>query len=189
MEKKPHKQGAGDEASNWLKRVAESGDRAAFIALFNYFAPRLKSYLLRQGLSRQAADDLVQEVMFQVWRSAAQFDAKKARASTWIYTIARNRLIDQRRRQKNSPIAAEVPVADEAGYEIQPDLERRSEDARVRQAIAALPPEQRTLVEESYFDGQSHSRIAESRHLPLGTVKSRLRLAMQRLRENLRGET
>ena len=179
---------SADEAAGWLKRIAEKGDKAAFISLFDYFAPRIKSFLRRQGLEPAQAEDLAQDVMFQIWRRAAQFDPSKARASTWIYTIARNRLIDERR--KNRPMGVQLPETDivEGSDAPMHEMEMGAEGARIRAAMSDLPPEHRDLIEESYFNEYSHSAIAEKRNLPLGTVKSRLRLALKHLRKNLGGE-
>lgn len=186
---KPSK--TADEAAEWLKRIAQSGDKSAFVALFNYFAPRLKTWMRRQNLTAAEAEDLVQDVMFQLWQRAAQFDEKKARASTWIYTIARNRLIDVRRKEKSSGHYLASPLSDGADPgtdEPQKLMELGADRAQIQKALAGLPPEQRDLIEESYFNDQSHGDIAAQHHLPLGTVKSRLRLALKHLRKNLGGE-
>jgi RNA polymerase sigma-70 factor (ECF subfamily) len=191
MKKQPPPSSAkrADEAAAWLQRIAAKGDKAAFIALFDYFAPRVKSYLIRQGLNPPLADDLTQDVMFQVWRRAAQFDESRARASTWIYTIARNRMIDQRRKERSGGVILKDIEQENPAYEPQNDVETASDNARLRQAITKLPPEQRKLIEQSYFDDQSQRDISARTNIPLGTVKSRIRLALARLKDTLKGET
>ena len=161
--------------------IAESADRAAFAALFNQFAPRVKSYLLRLGANAAAAEELAQETMLAVWRKAALFDPARAGASTWIFTIARNLRIDAIRRER-APPAAEDPT----DFEPQPPADAvvvsAEREERVRLALKSLPAEQVQIVELSFFSDEPHSVIAERLDLPLGTVKSRLRLAMGRMR-------
>jgi RNA polymerase sigma factor (sigma-70 family) len=184
---------AAPDVNDWLRRMALNNDKAAFIALFHHFAPRVKAYLRRQGLDSANADDLTQDVMLQVWSRAAQFDPAKARASTWIYTIARNRLIDVWRKQKNSPVEfhdpsalpedvpAETPLAQQV-------VETGQDSDQLHAALAHLPEAQRDMIEESFFKDRSHHMIARARKIPLGTVKSRLRLALERLRLQLKKE-
>lgn len=178
-----------DDASQWLMAVGQKQDRTAFIALFNYFAPRVKAYLRRQGLDSASAEDMAQDVMLQVWKRASSFDAGKARASTWIFTIARNRLIDAWRQNKNQPLEllGEAPLPDET-YMPSDSVEAAQDSALVREAVALLPEEQRAMIEESYFAERSHRLIARARKIPLGTVKSRLRLALEHLRKRLKQE-
>lgn len=168
-----------------LVAVAERRDRVAFDALFGFFAPRVKAYLMRLGTAALEAEELAQEVLITVWRRAETFDARQASASTWIFTIARNRRIDALRRRRpevdpNDPMF--VPDAEPA-----PDaaVETAEREDRLRQALKVLPGEQRELLDRAFFAGQSHSEIAEATKLPLGTVKSRLRLAFGRLRRML----
>lgn len=168
--------------------VAQRRDRRAFEELFAFFAPRVKAYLMRLGTLRLEADELAQEVMITVWRRAETFDARQASASTWIFTIARNRRIDALRRRRpeldpNDPmfVPDPEPAADAA-------IETAEREDRLRVALKTLPSEQRDLLDRAFFVGQSHSEIAEATKLPLGTVKSRLRLAFGRLRKLLEGE-
>ena len=171
-----------------IESIAETKNREAFAALFAHFAPRLKGYLMRLGSSDGQAEEVAQEAMLSVWRKAHLFDRKKAAASTWIFTIARNRRIDILRRQKFPDIDPEDPV-------LVPELPSRPDDeviaARqdeaVRAALEKLPPEQRELVRLAFYNGWAHSKIAAETNLPLGTVKSRLRLAFSRLRNELDG--
>ena len=172
-----------------IEDIAAHKSKAAFKKLFEYFAPRLKGYLMRLGSSEAQAEELVQDVMLTVWRKAALFDRRKAAASTWLFTIARNRRIDILRREKYPELDPEDPalVPDE---EVQPDdavimAERKAE---VQSAMATLPVEQVELVKLAFYKGWSHSEIAKETGLPLGTVKSRLRLSFTRLKEALDGK-
>ena len=172
-----------------IEDIAAHKSKAAFKKLFEYFAPRLKGYLMRLGSSEAQAEELVQDVMLTVWRKAALFDRRKAAASTWLFTIARNRRIDILRREKYPELDPEDPalVPDE---EVQPDdavimAERKAE---VQSAMATLPEEQVELVKLAFYKGWSHNEIAKETGLPLGTVKSRLRLSFTRLKEALDGK-
>ncbi|MHA6327157.1 sigma-70 family RNA polymerase sigma factor [Roseivivax sp. CAU 1753] len=154
---------------------------ASFASVFRHFAPRLKAFLMRSGLNPALSEEVVQDVMQTVWRKADQFDPARASVSTWIYTIARNRRIDVLRRH-NRPEPEELPW----GPEEEPDqadvIGLKQESQTLRDALAALPDKQRILVEKAYFGDLSHSEIAAETGLPLGTIKSRIRLALDRLR-------
>lgn len=168
------------------EKVAESGDKAAFAELFDHFAPRLKAYLMRLGMGAGEAEELAQEVMLVLWRKAALFDPRKSSLSTWIFRVARNRRIDALRRDRSGSLDENDPMlwpepADAPDEAV--DAERR--DARIRLAMEALPAEQLELVRMAFFLGLSHSQIAERTALPLGTVKSRIRLAFARLKSAL----
>ena len=188
VEKDPGKASDTAHFADLIESIAETKDRDAFKALFVHFAPRLKGYLMRLGASDGQAEEVAQEAMLTVWRKAALFDRKKAAASTWIFTIARNRRIDILRRQKFPEIDADDPT-------LVPDMPARPddeviglrEDEVVRAALDTLSPEQRELVRLAFYNGWSHSKIAADTNLPLGTVKSRLRLAFARLRNELEG--
>jgi RNA polymerase sigma-70 factor (ECF subfamily) len=171
--------------SEMIAGIAARTDRQAFIGLFSHFAPRVKSYMLRLGCSPSQAEELAQETLLTVWRKAATFDPAKAAPSTWIFTIARNLRIDALRRERRpepAPDPSEAPDADPA-----PDaaLAASQSEGRVRHAMLILPAEQAEVVRLSFFSDKPHSEIAAELGLPLGTVKSRLRLAMGRLREEL----
>ena len=177
---------AESSAEELMTAVAERRDRKAFVQLFEMFGPRVKAYLIRQGADQASADDLVQDVMLTVWRRAAQFDRNKASVSTWVFIIARNRRIDCLRRAKRPEIDPNDPVLvrepdDPADHVV--DAAQRGE--RLHAAVAQLPGEQEKLLRLAYFEDKSHSVIAEELQLPLGTVKSRLRLAMAKLRAAL----
>jgi RNA polymerase sigma-70 factor (ECF subfamily) len=174
------------EASALITRIASSRDRQAFAVLFAYYFPRVKAYLLRVGAPSNASEELAQETMLRVWRKAESYDPDAAAASTWIFVIARNLRIDWLRGERNAdrhtPDPSEEPDAPATGEAIA-ILQERS--ARVRQALGALSAEQARIIELFYFDDHPHSEIARMLGVPLGTVKSRIRLAVQRLRVEL----
>ena len=174
------------ELNALLVAVGRTRDRTAFASLFTHFAPRLKSYLMRLGAGSGQAEDLAQEAMLILWRKADQFDPAKAAAATWAFTIARNLRVDALRREKRPEIDASDPalVADDAP-QADDAIARTQEDAKLRDALTELPREQIEVVELSFFADKPHSVIASELGLPLGTVKSRLRLAMARLRSAL----
>jgi RNA polymerase sigma factor (sigma-70 family) len=170
--------------------VASDGDRAAFARIFAFYGPRVKAYLRRLGAEDAAAEDLTQDVMLTIWRRAGQFDRTRAALGTWVYTIARNKRIDALRRERRPDYDPEDPAL---VAEIDPaprgDQVAEAEQARrvVMAAVAQLPAEQAELLRIFYFEEKPHSQIAEELGLPLGTVKSRLRLAMAKLRLLLNG--
>ncbi|WP_417409589.1 sigma-70 family RNA polymerase sigma factor [Hoeflea sp.] len=169
--------------------VAERRDQTAFAELFDYFAPRIKSYLLRLGMETGQAEELTQEVMIVLWHKAALFDPVKSSLSTWLFRIARNRRIDAFRRDKSALLDADDPALQPSQPESADDIvEAEERDERVRKAMLDLPEEQAVLVKQAFFLGRSHSQIAEDTGLPLGTVKSRIRLAFSRLRRSLEGD-
>ncbi|MCE9522867.1 MAG: sigma-70 family RNA polymerase sigma factor [Alphaproteobacteria bacterium] len=169
--------------------IALRGDRGAFAALFKHFAPKIKGYLIKIGTDRGQAEELTQEVMLTVWRKAATFDRSQASVSTWLFTIARNRRIDAVRRERRPEIDLSDPmlVPDEP-VAADDQLDAAERDERVARALKTLPKEQADLVHEAFYLAKSHSEIADQTNIPLGTVKSRLRLAFGRLRKALEGE-
>lgn len=166
-----------------LSRVA-GGDRDAFGDLFTRYAPKVKSYLMRLGARAPVAEDLAQDVLISVWRRAASFDPAKGKPSTWVFVIARNAWIDRLRREKIELAYNTENPPSEVSEDEAPDAvaARADEAARVADALACLPDEQRQVVLMSFFEERPHSEIAERLALPLGTVKSRLRLALIKLR-------
>ena len=172
------------ELNALLARVAATRDRAAFAALFDHFAPRVKSYLLRLGASPALAEDLAQEALLSLWRKAHLFDPAKASAATWLFTIARNLRIDAIRREKRPELHPEdfMPEADAAA---DVGMVQAYDEDRLRLALKQLPADQIQVVELSFFADKPHSQIAAELDIPLGTVKSRLRLAMARLKRGM----
>jgi RNA polymerase sigma-70 factor, ECF subfamily len=181
---------SADDTRRWLKAVAEQQDREAFGRLFQHFAPRIASFMERSGLNAAEAEEISQETMVIVWRKAALYDPAQAGASTWVFTIARNLRVDLARKMSRTSagIAAmrELPARLEISVE---DIALASErDARVRSAMATLSPEQATVLRLSFFAEKPHAEIARELSLPLGTVKSRTRLAMAKIRAILEQE-
>ena len=176
--------GGGEDLGGLMARVA-SGDRLAFRALFERAAPKVKAYLQRLGSVPAAAEDLTQDVFLTVWRRAASFDPAKAGVMTWIFVIARNRRIDSLRREASTVTYGIAPPADD-GEDEEPSAHDHAaageEERRLRRAVAQLPPEQLAVITASYWQEDAHGAIAEALGIPLGTVKSRLRLALTRLR-------
>lgn len=168
-----------------LTRIRDHKDQQAFVRLFEHFAPRLKGFLMKSGASEAMAEECTQEVMVTLWNKAHLFDPTRASAATWIFTIARNRKIDMLRKQKH-PEPEDLPW----GPEPEPDqadvIALQQETRRMTEALNALPEKQRVLVERAYFGNLSHSEIAAETGLPLGTIKSRIRLALDRLRHELK---
>ncbi|AMN51532.1 MULTISPECIES: sigma-70 family RNA polymerase sigma factor [Stappiaceae] len=176
--------------SDLIVKVAEDRDKAAFIELFDHFAPRLKGYLMKQGADEALAEEVAQDVMMTLWRKADLFDPKKSNASTWLFRVARNRRIDRIRRQKSAALDPEDPSLHPTPLpDIAEEMDAKLREKRVRAALSQLPEEQRNVVRLAFFAGQSHSEIAEHTGLPLGTVKSRIRLAFGRLRQLLETDT
>jgi RNA polymerase sigma-70 factor (ECF subfamily) len=166
-----------------VQLIAAHQDRAALAALFNLFGPRVKSMMLKLGAGEALAEDLVQETFLTVWRKAALYSSQRGAAGTWIFTIARNLRIDQLRRQSNRPyedlekvmLASDAPLGSVL-------VEQNQVIARVTAALDTLSAEQRDVVRLSFIHDMPHAQIAETTGIPLGTVKSRLRLAYERLR-------
>ncbi len=167
-----------------LQKVATSRDIDAFRKLFEAYGPRVKAYMMRQGADAAVAEDLAQETLLMVWRKAGLYSDEKGSATTWIFTIARNLRIDRLRRE-----VAWQPLPENQDEEASDDpspeelLSERQRRDRVQAVLAELPPDQSEVVGLSYTQGLSHSEIAERLGLPLGTVKSRMRLAYQKIRE------
>jgi RNA polymerase sigma-70 factor (ECF subfamily) len=172
-----------------VEAIAAHADRAAFARVFTYYAPRVKGYLLRLGLEAAQAEELSQEVMVAVWRKAASFDRRQASVATWIFRIARNRRIDVFRRDQYARLDANEPMFQPAA-ETAPDAaaEAGQREVQIRRALAELPEDQRVLVRDHFYEDLSHSQIAEKTGLPLGTVKSRLRLAFAKLKLRLEAD-
>lgn len=169
-----------------LIAIGQDQDPTAFKRLFADLAPRLKYFLIKGGMIESAAEDVMQETMMKVWRKAALFDSSKASASTWVYTIARNVKIDRLRKERRPEPDPEdpcfVPDGPETGEQA---VSRKQDRERIQKAMALLPPEQMTIIKMSFFEEKSHGEIAELLGVPLGTVKSRIRLAFGKIRAEL----
>ena len=164
--------------------VAERRDKVAFAHLYDHFGPRVVAYLRRLGTDQAAAEDLAQDVMLTVWHRAQTFDPGKAAVSTWIFTIARNRRIDVLRKERRPEFDPNDPaLVGAAPTAADQQLAADQEAVRLRAVIDGLPSEQAELLRLAYFQDKSHGMIAEQLNLPLGTVKSRLRLAMAKLQD------
>jgi RNA polymerase sigma-70 factor (ECF subfamily) len=173
---------------HWARLIGQIAlqDRAAFAELFSHFAPRIKTFMQRSGLSEAQAEEMAQEAMLTVWRKASLFDQDAASAATWIFTIARNLRIDAFRRERRGGVAAASDI--EIEFQVDdaplPDARLASSEieTRVRRAMTSLSGDQVRVIELSFFEEKAHAEIAKILEIPLGTVKSRLRLAMNRLR-------
>lgn len=173
-----------DEWSECLTLIAEKQDRAAFTRFFRHFAPLIKAFALSGStMSQMHADELVQEVMLKTWQKAKAFNPEKAAASTWVYTIARNCRTDMfRRLQKfDTPLAAEDFTPESESEEPFSMLQSKRGSEKIRELMAGLPSDQAQILAKVYMEGKSHAEAAGELDLPLGTVKSRVRLAIQKL--------
>ena len=179
---------ASEQASDLVVAIAERQDREAFAALFTLFAGRIKAWVMRAGAPAEIAEEIAQETLLTVWRKASLYDPARATVSAWVFTIARNVRIDRLRKDMRARqhLQYELIECDQEEPD-RPDglLDAAQREARVRTALESLPEEQVRIVRLSFFDGRPHSEIAEHLGIPLGTVKSRLRLAMGRLRQSL----
>ena len=173
--------------TTWMLAVRDQRDKAAFARLFDHFGPRLRGMLMRSGVSAAQAEDIAQDVMLSVWRKAASFNPERADVAGWVFQIARNRKIDIIRRERR-PVPEDLsePTIDEADGEQIVALEQ--EAAKLRAALSALSPEQRSVVERAYIGDLTHAEIQAETGLPLGTIKSRIRLGIERLRHELKGD-
>lgn len=180
-----------EELIEWMQSVAARSDKQAFAALFKYFAPRVKGFLMRSGSNEALAEELAQETMVVIWCKASSFDAGRAGLSTWVFTIARNLRISHFRRTKLSVRFDEDDLwsADQlaADADVAPDdrLFGEQRELGLRRAMSALPADQARVLRMSFFEDHAHARIAQELGIPLGTVKSRIRLAVKQLRRAL----
>ena len=177
---KPH-----DDLAELLHRIALHKDRKAFQDLFETMAPKLKAFVMKAGVTESLAEEVVQESMLAVWRKAGTFDAKKASAATWLFTIVRNKRIDIQRKSSNREISSEdlYPGEQEADESAPPDeqvSEKKQADI-LKSMLKNLPPEQLQVVYKVYYEDKTHATVAEEMGLALGTVKSRIRLALAKL--------
>lgn len=174
------------ELTEWMLAVRDKQDRSAFGKLFDYFAPRLTGVAIRSGLGRPAAEDVAQEVMLTVWRKAHLYDPHRAQVSAWIFQIARNRRIDLVRKE-NRPVPEEIKMAEDVEDDASQIMAVEQEAGILKTAISRLKPDQRDMIEKAYLGELSHKDISDQTGLALGTVKSRIRLGLDRLRHELKG--
>ena len=173
-----------------LCRIAEDRDESAFREVYVHVAPSIKRYMMSKGADGATAEELAQEALARVWNKAHSFRPSRGNATTWIFGIARNLRIDRIRRERVWLFSQELPE----NHDEQPSPEKSPEElasesermARVREAVAQLPEDQRQVIALSFIDGLSHSEISARLDLPLGTIKSRIRAAYQNLRPLLR---
>ncbi|MBD3764031.1 MAG: sigma-70 family RNA polymerase sigma factor [Rhodobacterales bacterium] len=165
-------------------RVRDHGDTQAFAALFRHFAPRVKAFLMKSGAGAALAEECAQDVMATLWQKAHLFDPARASVATWVFTIARNRRIDTLRKARR-PEPEDLPWGPEPEPDQADAFELAEDTRRLGEALAQLPEKQRALIERAYFGDLSHTEIAAETGLPLGTIKSRIRLALDRLRQSM----
>lgn len=165
--------------------VRDHRDRSAFAALFDYFGPRLKGFIMRSGVTSHQAEEIVQDVMLTIWRKAAMFDPHRAQVSAWIYQIARNRQIDIARKESR-PVPEELKEEPGAEPDASQILAMDQEARQLKQALAKLSPEQSEIIEKAYLGELTHQEISAQTGIPLGTIKSRIRLGLERLRHELK---
>ncbi len=169
-----------------LLAVAEREDRQAFADLFRHFGPRVRAYLLRAGGDAGRVDDVLQETFAAVWRRAGLYDSRRATAAAWIFAIARNRRIDAFRRERRPEFDPEDPAfRPDPPPDGEETVATQERSKAVRAALAALSDEQREVLRLSFYEGETYAAIAIRLGIPLGTVKSRVRLAFGRLRAEL----
>lgn len=168
-----------------MNRIRDDKDRQAFAELFGHFAPRVKGFLMKSGADATLAEECAQEVMATVWLKAHMFDSSRASVATWIFTVARNRKIDILRKEKR-PDPEELPWGPEAEPEQADVIALQQESEILGNALRDLPAAQRELIEKAYYGELTHVEIAEQTGLPLGTIKSRIRLALERLRHAMK---
>lgn len=173
-----------------MAAIANERSKSAFAEIFAFFAPRVKSYMLRLGASDSEAEELAQDVMATVWQKAGLYDASLASVSTWVFRVARNRRVDALRRANKPELSPEDPMLRPPEIETPDEMVARGEmEGIVRTELEKLPQDQLLLLRAAFYDGLSHSEIARAFNLPLGTVKSRIRLAFLRLRSPLERQT
>lgn len=175
------------ELARLLTTIAQDRDVEAFEVLFRYYAPKIRAFMAMKTKDRQAAEELMQETMTSVWTKAVQFDPARGNVSAWIFTIARNIRIDAYRRKRPTFDFDDQALAPEDVAPADKEFEQAQEAQILRNAMALLPPEQQDVLKKAFFEDTPHSAIAEQMGLPLGTVKSRIRLAFAKLRDALEG--
>lgn len=180
---------APDELSaqtQWMLAVRDQRDKQAFGLLFDHYAPRLKGVVMKGGIGAAQAEDIVQDALLKVWQRAEQFDPTRAQVSSWIYQIVRNQTVDFVRKDKR-PVPEELTRAPDPEPDAADALALEQESSVLRSALQALPADQRNMIERAYLGELTHAQIQTETGLPLGTIKSRIRLALERLRHDMKG--
>lgn len=176
----------GVRQSSLLVKVGEIQDKASFAELFEYFAPRVKAYMFKMGCSDSMAEEMAQRTMLQIWNKAKLYDPVKAAASTWIFRVARNLYIDEVRRETrfdyNDHDFALIP---DTSDDPEISAQKNQSGVIIREALSELSEDQNEIINLSFYQGLSHSKISEKLNIPLGTVKSRVRLAFKNLKEKV----
>lgn len=173
------------QQTRWMIAVRDHRDRNAFGHLYDYFAPRLKGFIMNSGATNHQAEEIVQDVLLTIWRKASMFDPHRAQVSAWIFQIARNRQIDIARKE-NRPMPEALREAPETEQDMNQILGLEQEAAQLKLALTKLKPEQRDLIEKAFLGDLTHQEISVETGLPLGTIKSRIRLGLERLRHDLK---
>lgn len=168
-----------------VELVRDQQDERSFASLFGEFAPRIKGFLIKTGASGSLAEECAQDTMTIVWHKAHLFDASRASVATWIFTIARNKRIDAMRKI-NRPEPEELTWGPEQEPDAADVIALGQETKRLKAAIADLPEAQRTMVQKAFFGDLTHQEIAQETGLPMGTIKSRIRLALEKLRHDMK---
>ena len=185
----PDQGGAPGRLNGLLTSLGAARDETVFAELFGFFAPKLKGFFMRSGAEEAMAEEMMQETMLLVWRKAHTFKPEIASASTWIFTIARNHRIDRLRRERRfAPLDESVrEEEDTTATKADDAVQAAQAEVLLHKAIGELPSDQVEVVQLSFFEHRSHSEIADRLKLPIGTVKSRLRLAFGKLKSSLEG--
>ncbi len=180
--------GRSQEDAALIERVRSRRDRDALDTLASHYGPRLKAWLMNRGEGAHTAEDIVQEVMVLVWLKADLFDPQRGNFSTWAYRLTRNKWIDHKRKHRHTqPMAPDLVLrlADAPAPSADTDFERNEMSKAVHEQLALLPPEQKQMLHMAFFEGLSHSQIADRTGLALGTVKSRIRAPLKKLQASL----
>ncbi len=174
-----------DQLKGILVNLARHRDKRLFLKLYDHFAPRLKHYLIKQGATGEQSEEILQEAMLSVWKNCDRYDPGQSAVSTWIFRIARNQWIDYLR--KNKPqLLASIDLYPEQTVDLP---EYHADQKQLKAALDSLPANQTQLVFKAYYEGKSHREIANDLDIPLGSVKSGLRLAFRKLRSYMGGES
>ncbi len=175
------------DANQLLKDIALKQDKLAFAKLFKYYAPRIKSYLAQNGTSLEEADELVQNTFITIWQKADQFNQDKSNASTWIFTIARNKKIDSFRKNKKEEVNIDdIFSLSDITQNIESNLNEKEQTTIIKNALSKLPSKQAEVIKMAYLQDKTHQNISDEKNISIGTVKSRIRLGLGKLKKYLR---